>query len=76
MIVEGSYIRSGKRVRITAQLLDAVNDRHLWAQTYEESDQDLLAIQDQVANDIARQVSLSLGDRFSLETTTRESESA
>lgn len=64
-IVEGSYIRSGKRVRITAQLLDAVNDRHLWAQTYEESDQDLLAIQDQVANDIARQVSLSLGDRFS-----------
>jgi len=65
-IVEGSYIRSGNRIRITAQLLDVRTDRHLWAQTYEESDKDLLATQDQVASDIAHQVSLSLGDRLSL----------
>jgi TolB-like protein/DNA-binding winged helix-turn-helix (wHTH) protein/Flp pilus assembly protein TadD len=65
-IVEGSYIRSGNRIRITAQLLDARTDRHLWAQTYEESDEDLLVMQDLVASDIAHQVSLSLGDRLSV----------
>ena len=37
-IVEGSYLREGKEIRITAQLLDAHSDRHLWAQTYHESD--------------------------------------
>jgi TolB-like protein/DNA-binding winged helix-turn-helix (wHTH) protein/Flp pilus assembly protein TadD len=64
-IVEGSYLHAEKEVRITAQLLDARNDQHLWAQTYEESDKGLLAMQDQVSNDIARQVSLSLGSNFS-----------
>jgi TolB-like protein/DNA-binding winged helix-turn-helix (wHTH) protein/Tfp pilus assembly protein PilF len=63
-IVEGSYLHAGKQVRITAQLLDARNDRHLWAQTYDESDKDLLAMQDQVTNDIAQQVAIALGTGF------------
>ena len=63
-IVEGSYLRQGNEIRITAQLLDAQNDRHLWAQTYRESDQNLLAMQDQVTKDIARQVALVVGGSF------------
>jgi TolB-like protein/DNA-binding winged helix-turn-helix (wHTH) protein/Tfp pilus assembly protein PilF len=63
-IVEGSYLRQGKEIRITAQLLDAQNDRHLWAQTYRESDTNLLAMQDQVTQDIARQVALAVGSAF------------
>jgi TolB-like protein/DNA-binding winged helix-turn-helix (wHTH) protein/Tfp pilus assembly protein PilF len=63
-IVEGSYLRQGREIRITAQLLDAHNDRHLWAQTYRESDRNLLAMQDQVTNDIAREVALAVGSSF------------
>jgi TolB-like protein/DNA-binding winged helix-turn-helix (wHTH) protein/Tfp pilus assembly protein PilF len=63
-IVEGSYLRQGREIRITAQLLDAQNDRHLWAQTYHESDKNLLAMQDQVTNDIAREVALAIGSSF------------
>jgi adenylate cyclase len=63
-IVEGSYLRQGSEIRITAQLLDAQNDRHLWAQTYRESDKNLLAMQDQVTNDIARQIALAVGSSF------------
>ena len=63
-IVEGSYLRQGNEIRITAQLLDAKNDRHLWAQTYRESDRNLLAMQDQVTNDIAREVALAVGSSF------------
>jgi TolB-like protein/DNA-binding winged helix-turn-helix (wHTH) protein/Tfp pilus assembly protein PilF len=61
MIVEGSYLRTGQRVRITAQLLDARDDRQVWAHTYEESDADQLAMQDQVTNDIAQRVAFALG---------------
>ncbi len=63
-IVEGSYLRQGREIRITAQLLDAQNDRHLWAQTYREGDKSLLAMQDQVTNDIAREVALAVGTSF------------
>jgi TolB-like protein/Tfp pilus assembly protein PilF len=63
-IVEGSYLRQGREIRITAQLLDAQNDRHLWAQTYRQSDRNLLAMQDQVTNDIAREVALAVGSSF------------
>lgn len=63
-IVEGSYLRAGKQVRITAQLLDARHDQHLWAQTYDESDKDLLAAQDQVTNDITQQIAIVLKSKF------------
>ena len=59
-IVEGSTVRSGNRVRITAQLIDARSDRHLWAQSFEGSATDILALQDSVAQQIASQARLVL----------------
>jgi TolB-like protein/DNA-binding winged helix-turn-helix (wHTH) protein/Flp pilus assembly protein TadD len=55
-IVEGSVVRSGKRVRITAQLLYAPSDQHLWAETYERDVGDVLRLQSEVAQVIAEQV--------------------
>lgn len=43
-VLEGSFLHNGKQVRITANLIDARNDRHLWAQVYEESGDDLLSM--------------------------------
>jgi serine/threonine protein kinase/Tfp pilus assembly protein PilF len=55
-IVEGSVRRSGDRVRVTAQLIHAASDRHLWAKTYETDLRDVLALQDEVALAIAKEV--------------------
>ena len=55
-IVEGSILRQGNRVRITTQLIDAVHDKHLWAESYERDLGDALAVQSTVALEIARQV--------------------
>jgi adenylate cyclase len=62
-IVEGSVVRLGDRVRITAQLIEAKADRHLWAKTYERASRDVLALQDDVARDIADEISLKLSDQ-------------
>jgi TolB-like protein/DNA-binding winged helix-turn-helix (wHTH) protein/Flp pilus assembly protein TadD len=59
-IVEGSIVRSGERIRITAQLIDARTDRHLWAQSFEGPSTDVLALQDSVAQQIATQARLVL----------------
>lgn len=59
-IVEGSVTRSGDRVRITAQLIDAKSDRHLWAKSYERELQDVLTLQDELARDIADEVRANL----------------
>jgi TolB-like protein/DNA-binding winged helix-turn-helix (wHTH) protein/Tfp pilus assembly protein PilF len=59
-IVEGSVARSGNNVHITAQLLDARQDRHLWAATYERQMEDVLGLQTQVARAIADQVKAKL----------------
>jgi TolB-like protein/DNA-binding winged helix-turn-helix (wHTH) protein/Flp pilus assembly protein TadD len=58
--VEGSVVRSGNRVRITAQLIDARSDRHLWAHTYESDSRDVLTLQDGVARDITQQIRVKL----------------
>lgn len=55
-IVEGTVQRSGDRVRITAQLIEASTDHHLWANTYEEDTRDVFNLERQVAGDIAHQV--------------------
>lgn len=55
-VVEGSVLRSGNHVRITVQLLDARADRHLWAENYEREITDILAVQNNIASDIASQV--------------------
>src|SRR5467141_2266828 len=65
--VEGAVFRSGGRVRITAQLVEASSDRHLWAQAYERELRDVLLLQDELAQTIARQVQIKL----SLEEQTR-----
>jgi TolB-like protein/DNA-binding winged helix-turn-helix (wHTH) protein/Tfp pilus assembly protein PilF len=59
-IVEGSIIRSGQRVRVTAQLLQAPTDRHLWAETYDRDVGDILKLQSEIADAIARQVRAQL----------------
>ncbi len=55
-IVEGSVIRSGERVRVTAQLLRAPADQHIWAGTYDRDRGDILKLQSEVADAIAQQV--------------------
>jgi TolB-like protein/DNA-binding winged helix-turn-helix (wHTH) protein/Tfp pilus assembly protein PilF len=59
-IVEGSVVRSGQRVRVTAQLLQARTDRHLWAETYDRDLGDVLKLQAEVADSIAQQVRAEL----------------
>ncbi len=62
-IVEGAVLRSGGRVRITAQLIDTRTDRHLWAQAYERDLRDVIAMQDEVARDIADEIRIKLSPR-------------
>jgi len=59
-IIEGSVTRSGGRVRITAQLINASTDRHLWAEAYEREAGDVLKLQSEVARAIAQQVQAQL----------------
>ncbi len=59
-IIEGSVVRSGNRVRITAQLLNGPTDRHLWAETYDRNLGDVLKLQSEVAEAIAQQVRVQL----------------
>src|SRR5215471_8494987 len=59
-IVEGTVMRSGDRVRITAQLIEAPEDHHLWADTYERDFRDILALQGDVAKAIAAEIRITL----------------
>ena len=56
-VVEGTVQRSGERVRITAQLLEARTDRHLWAESYERDAGEIIRLEEQVALAIAHEVS-------------------
>ena len=55
-IVEGTVLRSGDQVRITAQLIEPSSERHLWAQSYQGDLRDILTLQNQVASSIALQI--------------------
>lgn len=59
-VVEGTVLRSGDKVRITAQLIEASTDKHLWSQSYEGDLRDTLALQNRVASAIANQIRISL----------------
>ena len=59
-VVEGSVMRSGDRVRITAQLIQASTDKHLWAKSYEGDARDVLGLQQEVAHAIANEVKVQL----------------
>jgi TolB-like protein/DNA-binding winged helix-turn-helix (wHTH) protein/Tfp pilus assembly protein PilF len=59
-VVEGTVLRSGNQVRITAQLILAAADKHLWAKSYEGDLRDTLALQEQVARSIAEEIRIAL----------------
>src|SRR5207249_5085384 len=69
-IVEGSVQRAANRVRVTAQLIDARNDAHLWAQTYDRDLADVFVIQSEIAKSIADQLQakLSPNEKAAIET--------
>jgi len=56
-VVEGTILRSGSKVRISVQLLDARQDRHLWADTFERDPRDIISLERQVALAIAHEIS-------------------
>ena len=60
VIVEGSILHAGDRVRITAQLIHAGSDRHLWANSYERDISDILSLQNEVASAIAKEIQVKL----------------
>jgi len=62
-VVEGSVLRSGQQVRITAQLIHAPADKHLWAESYQGDLRDTLALQKKVASNIAEQIRIELTPR-------------
>ena len=64
-VLEGSVHRSGDRIRITAQLIDALAGHHLWAERYERDLKDLFALQDEITMKIltAAQVKLTEGEQ-------------
>jgi len=59
-VVEGAVLRSGNRVRITAQLIRVAPEKRLWAHTYDRDLKDVLALQDEIARAIAQEVKLKL----------------
>jgi tetratricopeptide (TPR) repeat protein len=59
-VIEGSVLRSGDRVRITAQLVQASPEKHLWAGSYERNLRDVLALQSEVAGAIANEIQIKL----------------
>src|ERR1700677_4555417 len=62
-VVEGTVLRSGDQVRITAQLIEASTDKHLWSHSYEGELRDTLALQDRVARAIAEEIQINLTPR-------------
>ncbi len=62
-IVKGSVLRSGNRVRITAQLIEAATDHHLWADSFEGEMEDILALQSEAARAMVRGIGANLGAR-------------
>jgi TolB-like protein/Tfp pilus assembly protein PilF len=59
-VLEGSVRKSGNRVRITAQLIEARSDTHLWSQTWDRTLDDIFAIQDEIAAQVVDQLKVAL----------------
>jgi len=62
-VLEGSIRRAGDRVRITAQLIDASSDSHLWSETYDREMKDVFAIQDDIARKITDALHMTLSPK-------------
>jgi TolB-like protein/Flp pilus assembly protein TadD len=69
VVVEGTVQRSGDRVRISAQLIDAPNEAHLWAESYERDIRDVLQLEAEVAGAIAREIQVKLTPQEKLQFT-------
>ena len=59
-ILEGSMRKAGKRVRITAQLIDVATDSHLWSDTYDRELEDIFAVQDDIAQSVVKELRAAL----------------
>ena len=59
-VVEGSVLQADRKVRVTAQLLDARTDRHLWARSYTRNESDVVTMQSEVAQDIGHEIATRL----------------
>jgi TolB-like protein len=64
LILEGSVVRDRSAVRVTAQLIDARTDLHIWARSYDRSGRDLLSLQSDVVTAVVRDVMSTLSSRF------------
>jgi adenylate cyclase len=62
LLLEGSVRKQGERVRITAQLIDADKGYHLWSETYDRELKDIFSVQDEIANAIAAELEVKIGD--------------
>jgi len=73
-VLEGSVRRSGDKVRITAQFIDAIDDRHLWSETYDRDLQDIFAVQDEIATHIVEALKLKLtsDEQHAMQSTTED----
>jgi TolB-like protein/Flp pilus assembly protein TadD len=61
-VLEGSVRKAGNTVRITAQLIDASTDTHIWSQTYDRTLDDVFKVQDEIAADVVRQLKVKILD--------------
>ena len=59
-ILEGSVRKAGNKIRVTAQLIEARTDTHLWSQTYDRNLEDIFALQDEIARDVTQNLELQL----------------
>jgi adenylate cyclase len=59
-VLEGSVRKAGNRLRITAQLIDAADDHHIWAERYDRELEDIFAVQDEVARQVAGALAVAL----------------
>jgi len=62
-VLEGSVRKSGNRVRIAAQLIDASNEKHLWSEIYDRELTDIFAIQSEIARAVSRKVKIELSPK-------------
>lgn len=60
-VLEGSVRREGDRIRITAQLIDAGADQHLWSHSYDRNEVDVIHVQDEIAREVSRALEVQLG---------------
>lgn len=72
-ILEGSVLKSGDRIQFTVQLIHAPTDNHLWAETYQRNLEDILTVQNELAESIASEIQLQLTPQEQKQLAVRES---